>query len=168
MNLIAPEPGTRLAALKHEYTAKPLLSPPEAKFHDVLATISGGRVHIMCKPRLADVFDHAKENGAFQVISQKHVDFLVCRPGDWMPMLGIEVDDSSHNREDRKKRDWFVNNLFAHVGVPLLRIPIREIEEVNLLVKLLTEAWNNRCRHLEFGQPALMLEIRPVESLEST
>ena len=105
MNLIAPEPGTRLAALKHEYTAKPLLSAPEAKFHEVLAAISGGRVHIMCKPRLADVFDHAKENGAFQAISQKHVDFLVCRPGDWMPMLGIEVDDSSHNREDRIDRN---------------------------------------------------------------
>lgn len=159
MNLIAPEPGTRLAALKHDYTAKPLLSPPEARFHEVLAAISGGRVHIMCKPRLADVFDHAKENGAFQAISQKHVDFLVCRPGDWMPMLGIEVDDSSHNREDRKKRDWFVNNLFAHVGVPLLRIPIQEIEEVNLLVKRLTDGWHNRCRHLASGPPQSLVEL---------
>ena len=95
----------------------------------------------------------------FQAISQKHVDFLVCRPGDWMPMLGTEVDDSSHNREDRKKCDWFVNNLFAHVGVPLLRIPIQEIEEVNLLVKRLTDGWHNRCRHLASGPPQSLVEL---------
>ncbi len=155
MNLIAPEPGTRLAALKHDYAAKPLLTEVEAKFFEILAQISGDRVHIVCKPRLADLIDHAKEQGAFQAISQKHVDFLVCRPGDWMPMLAIEVDDASHNRPERRKRDWFVNNLFAHIGVPLLRIPVWEVENLELLVKRLTDGWYNRCRHLAAAEISL-------------
>lgn len=152
MNLIAPAPGTRLAALGHEYEAKPLLSAVEERFFRVLEAVSGGRVHVVCKPRLADFIQHVSENGAFQKISQKHVDFLVCRPGDWMPMLGIEVDDSSHNRKDRRERDAFVNNLFAHIGVPLLRIGVREVDDLDTLVARLTAGWHTRCLHLETEQ----------------
>ena len=152
MNLIAPEPGTRLAALKHEYSVKPLLTPVEIKFHSLLAQLAGDRVHIVCKPRLADLIQHAKEPGAFQAISQKHVDFLVCRPGDWMPMLAIEVDDSSHQLKERRTRDWFVNNLFAHIGVPLLRVPVQEVADMEVLLKRLTDGWHTRCRHLSAGE----------------
>jgi hypothetical protein len=151
MKLIAPAPGTRLAQIKYDYSPKPLLTPVEARFFNVLKQISGERVHIVCKPRLADLIDHVPGQGGFQSISQKHVDFLVCRPDDWMPMLAIEVDDSSHERKDRRARDWFVNNLFAHVGVPLLRVPVQEVENLELLVKRLSDGWDNRCRHLAFG-----------------
>jgi hypothetical protein len=152
MKLIAPAPGTRLAALQHEYVAKPLLTVPEERFFRVLAAVSGDRVHIVCKPRLADFIQHSDGLAGFNHISQKHVDFLVCRTGDWMPMLGIEVDDASHNRKDRRERDTFVNNLFAHVGVPLLRIGAREVEDLDVLVARLTDGWHNRCRHLEMGE----------------
>jgi hypothetical protein len=50
------------------------------------------------------------------------VDFLICRNDDWMPMLGIELDDDSHEKAARKQRDMFVNELFASTGIPLLRI----------------------------------------------
>ena len=91
MKLIAPDPDMRVA-MPYEYTAKPLLTPTEAKFHGCLLQITGERCRIQIKPRLADVFEHEKVNGAFQMISQKHVDFLVCRNDDWMPMLGIDHD----------------------------------------------------------------------------
>jgi len=152
MKLIAPAPGTRLAALRHEYTSKPLLTAVEERFFRVLAAVSGDRVHVVCKPRLADFIQHTDGLAGFNHISQKHVDFLVCRPGDWMPMLGIEVDDSSHNRKDRRERDTFVNNLFAHIGVPLLRIGVREVEDLDTLVARLTAGWHNRCLHLEMGE----------------
>jgi len=38
------------------------------------------------------------------------------------PVLVIELDDFTHEREDRKERDLFVNKLFNHCGVPILRV----------------------------------------------
>ncbi len=39
------------------------------------------------------------------------------------PVLGIELDDSSHDRKDRKERDEFVDSLFAHAGLGILHVP---------------------------------------------
>ncbi|WP_395750945.1 DUF2726 domain-containing protein [Prosthecobacter sp.] len=150
MKLIAPDPEMRVA-MPYDYTAKPLLTPTEAKFHACLLQITQERCHIQVKPRLADVFQHEKTNGAFQMISQKHVDFLICRPDDWMPMLGIELDDPSHDRAEAKKRDIFVNQLFASTGVPLLRLPVHELDRLEHLVAELTKAWNRRSKTLELS-----------------
>lgn len=150
MKLIAPDPDMRVA-MPYEYSAKPLLTPTEALFHACLQQITQQRCHIQIKPRLADVFQHEKTNGAFQMISQKHVDFLICRNDDWMPMLGIELDDASHERAETKKRDMFVNLLFASTGVPLLRLPVQELGQLERLVEELTKAWNHRWKTLEMG-----------------
>jgi len=150
MKLIAPDPDMRVA-MPYEYAAKPLLTPTEAQFHACLQQITQQRCHIQIKPRLADVFQHEKTNGAFQMISQKHVDFLICRHDDWMPMLGIELDDASHERAETKKRDMFVNLLFASTGVPLLRLPVQELGQLERLVEELTKAWNRRWKTLEMG-----------------
>lgn len=55
-----------------------------------------------------------------------------------MLMLAIELDDSSHDSKDARKRDTFKNNLCAHLGLPLLRINVREIENLPSLVKELS------------------------------
>lgn len=149
MQLVAPLPDTRIA-FPHHYEPKALLTPSEARFHTCLSQLSGDRCRIQVKPRLADVFQHAKGDvAAFNKISQKHIDFLICRNDDWMPMLGIELDDDSHNRKDRKERDMFVNTLFASTGLPLLRIHIREIEQVERMVEKLTRGWFQRWEQLE-------------------
>jgi len=148
MQLIAPHADTRIA-LEWKYQPKPLLTPTEANFHTVLQSLSSDRCHILCKPRLADFLDHGKDGVAFNKISQKHVDFLVCRPGDWMPMLGIELDDHTHNLKDVKKRDMLVNAIFAQVGIPLLRIHVSEVEKMEPLVEKLSLAWTSRLKRLE-------------------
>jgi hypothetical protein len=148
MKLIAPNHGMRMS-LPWTYQAKPLLTPTEARFHACLLQITQNRCLMQAKPRLADVFQSVSGQGAFQKISQKHVDFLICRTHDWMPMLGIEVDDASHNTPDRRQRDSFVNNLFASTGVPLLRLPVHEIDHVEQLVTKLTHAWQHRWTLLE-------------------
>jgi very-short-patch-repair endonuclease len=150
MKLIAPAPGTNLAKLSYEYEAKPLLTEPEKRFFEVLERLSNDRVHIVCKPRLADFIQHETANGAFQKISQKHVDFLLCRAGDWMPMLAIEVDDASHRLAEQQKRDGFVNNLYPHIGLPLLRVGVREIDDLENLVKRLSDGW--QASILQLGQ----------------
>ena len=97
---------------------------------------------------MADFLDHQNKSVAFNKISQKHVDFLICRQGDWMPMLGIELDDNSHSKTAVKKRDMFVNAVFAQVGIPLLRIHVAELENITSLVQKLSLAWSQRWKRL--------------------
>jgi hypothetical protein len=40
------------------------------------------------------------------------------------PLLGIELDDSSHKRESRQERDDFVDQVFEAASFPLLRFPV--------------------------------------------
>ncbi|MGI5917257.1 MAG: DUF2726 domain-containing protein [Anaerolineae bacterium] len=58
-------------------------------------------------------------------IDRKHVDFLLCDPQTMAPLLGIELDDSSHRRPDRRARDELVDRIFESAGLPLLRVPAR-------------------------------------------
>lgn len=147
MQLIAPPSDTRLA-FEYDYTAKALLTESEARFHACLEAISQHRCRILIKPRLADVFQH-RTLEEFNKISQKHVDFLICRNDDWQPMLGIELDDPTHNTKKVKERDMFVNGLFASTGIPLLRIDVSEMAKVESLVKRLSQAWVHRWEALE-------------------
>ena len=156
MQLISPHADTRIA-LQWKYKPKPLLTPTEATLQLVLESLSNGRCHILCKPRLADFSQHVSGEFAFQKISQKHVDFLVCRPGDWMPMLAIELDDYSHDRAEVKKRDMFVNAVFAQVGIPLIRINVNEMEKLEQIVEKLSLAWITRWHRLESAESAVEL-----------
>lgn len=104
------------------------LAPAEASFLRVLTTVVAGRWLICPKVSLGDIFfvPRARDNiGAINRISRKHVDFLLCDFSTLRPMLGVELDDSSHQRPDRIARDGFVDQVFAAADLPLLHIPKR-------------------------------------------
>ena len=91
-------------------------------------SLVGTRLTIQSKVRLADVFFVARPNenaGFFNRITQKHLDFLVCDSVTMKPLFGIELDDSSHKRNDRQERDEFVENVCQVAGLPLLRVPVQ-------------------------------------------
>jgi very-short-patch-repair endonuclease len=56
------------------------------------------------------------------MIARHHLDFVLCDHGTTNIRLGIELDDRSHDKAIRKKRDMFVNEALAAAGIPLLRI----------------------------------------------
>ena len=104
------------------------LSPAEFSFYKILSSLGGTRLTIQSKVRLADVFFVSRPNENmtyFSKIAQKHLDFLVCDSVTMKPLLGIELDDSSHKREDRQERDDFVERVFQVAGLPLLRLPVQ-------------------------------------------
>ena len=104
------------------------LSPAELSYYLVLKTVLGPRAAICTKVRLADLLFVARphENMAFvNRISSKHIDFLICESSDMRPVVAIELDDASHNREDRRERDEFVDEALAAASLPLLRVPPR-------------------------------------------
>jgi hypothetical protein len=103
-----------------------VLSIAETRFYQVLTEVVGTKFLILVKPRLLDLFEIGSGEGyqaAKNRISQKHVDFLLCDPITIEPILGVELDDKSHQQSDRKERDEFINNLFTHTGLKVLHIP---------------------------------------------
>lgn len=110
---------------------KSVLTPAERSFVGVLEPVLPEGVGLLIKIRLADVFEirpgltRAARTAAFNRISAKHVDFLLVRASDVAPVIGIELDDSSHAAERRKSRDSFVDEVFRSCRVPLLRIPAK-------------------------------------------
>jgi hypothetical protein len=104
------------------------LSPAEFSFYKVLSSLVGTRLTIQSKVRLADIFFVARPNenvAYFNRIAQRHLDFLVCDSITMKPLLGIELDDSSHKRNDRQERDEFVEKVFQVANLPLLRVPVQ-------------------------------------------
>lgn len=111
-------------------TRDPFLSPAEHSFFMVLKTAISDSALISIKVGLRDLFyascHDGGENRAYtNKIDRKHVDFLLCDPKTVQPLLGIELDDRSHQRSDRQARDAFVENVFRAAGLPLVRIPVK-------------------------------------------
>lgn len=101
-----------------------LLSAAEFSFYKVLETAIQGKLEIQCKVRLADIFytPYGTNVMHFNRITGKHVDFLLCDTQTMKPVLAIELDDSSHDRPDRKQRDNFVDEVFKVAELPLLHV----------------------------------------------
>jgi hypothetical protein len=112
------------------------LSPTELSFYRVLAYVVGNRAVIFPKVGLAEIFfvsqPHENQNYRNRII-QKHLDFLLCDPKSMRPVLGIELDDSSHARSDRQARDEFVDKAFEAAELPLARVPAQYSYDTNQL-----------------------------------
>ena len=62
---------------------------------------------------------------AFNKISAKHFDFLLCDKEDLSVACAIELDDGSHNSKRRQERDEFLKGVCEAAGVPLIQIPAK-------------------------------------------
>jgi hypothetical protein len=107
------------------------VSPAEFNFFFNLKAVVGDSAHIFSKVKLSDLVyantgDYAKNRSYTNRIDRKHVDFLLCDAKTLKPMVGIELDDKSHQRADRQERDDFVNHVFESAELPLLHMPVRQ------------------------------------------
>ena len=104
------------------------LSPAELSFYHVLQQVVGEQATLSTKVSLGDLFysktgDRGENLRYRNKIDRKHVDFLLCDPQTMHPLMGIELDDASHNRQSRQERDAFVDQVFEAAGLPLVRVP---------------------------------------------
>ena len=118
-----------LVGRRPRYIRRALLSPAEKRFYRVLLEVSAPRAIVITKVRIADLISVRARRRlywkAFHKIAQKHVDFVVLDPQSLEPLCAIELDDSSHDRADRRRRDRFVDGALAGAGLPLHRFPVR-------------------------------------------
>lgn len=103
---------------------------------------------IFGKVRIADIIrtrpglDNSEKWRAFNKISAKHMDFVICNK-ETLDIIGtIELDDSSHQRPDRILRDQFVDAALGAANVPILHVPVQPQYDLNKLQRELSKVLN--------------------------
>lgn len=102
-----------------------LLTAAEREFLAILEPLARPACRISIKVRLADLFEVRPERGhqtAFDLISNKHIGFIVTALETGRIVCGIELDDLTHRQAGRAGYDAFVNRLFASQQLPLVRV----------------------------------------------
>ena len=103
-----------------------LFTQAERSFLGVLEqALDGRRYRVLGKVRLGDMVKPAKglsksnRTTALNKINQKHVDFVICTTDDLALVAAIELDDQSHERNDRAERDQFVDRVLRDAKIPI-------------------------------------------------
>lgn len=126
--------------------SKFLLSKAERSFYGVLVQAMGSSGIVFSKVRVADVISPKKGQNrsdwqrAFNAISSKHFDFIICDPTDCSIKLAIELDDSSHGSSKARKRDDLLNGACQSAGLPLVRVKAARSYVVSELQRQIAEA----------------------------
>ena len=112
------------------YEKKPsFLSAAERSFYGVLCQAVDEKYSIFAKVRLADLLEvswgTSRPTGHWNRIKPRHVDFVLCSASNFTPLLVIELDDSSHEREDRQERDAFVDAALDAAGLLILHVSVQ-------------------------------------------
>lgn len=129
-----------------------LFTPAERSFLGVLEQALDSRYRVFGKVRLGDIINPAKgltqskRTTARNRINRNHVDFVVCSATD-LTLIGVlELDDKSHEREDRAERDEFVDRALAMAKIPVIHFPAKKgyaVQEVRAkLAEILPTAAN--------------------------
>jgi hypothetical protein len=132
----------------HIEPVETLLTAAEQKFYEALDSAIDGRLLILAKVRVADLLIVTSSSSSaryrvFRSIACKHVDFVLAEAENLHPIAAIELDDSSHQRADRRLRDQLLDELFEKAALPLIRFrtaatynPRRIEERVGEVVEL--------------------------------
>ncbi len=118
---------TATGAADHVYRLRDdFVSRAEASFFHTLRSVVEDQVLIFPKVNLADLVyapRQQEQRSAWNRINRKHIDFVLCDPSTLQPVVAIELDDRSHQRQDRAQRDAFLDDVLRRAGLQLLRFP---------------------------------------------
>jgi len=131
---------------KYQYKRKDFfLSRAEHACYDALIDAVGSDYYIFSQVHLPTIVDNKIVGqywrGAFRHIDENSVDFVLCDKKYISPKLVIELDDQTHERLDRQKRDKEVERILQEAGLPLLRLenhgkfnPSELLEKINAIL----------------------------------
>lgn len=100
-----------------------LLSRAEYAFDKVLSDVVGDRFYIGRQVPLSSIVEVTTTYKPYRSkIDKKTIDFVLFNKAGYTPYLAIELDDRSHLRLDRIKRDQFVESVLSKAGIRLARV----------------------------------------------
>jgi len=114
--------------------AKYFFTLQERRFFEDLCLAVGHDYHVFAKVRMGDIMflrnEPSNRQTANNHIRCKHFDFVLCEPPNLMPVMVIELDDSSHNKANNKWADDFKDYACETARLPLLRLPVKNANGV--------------------------------------
>lgn len=115
---------------KKEY----LLTQQELKFFKLIKNITDkNNLNLFTQVALYEIIT-SKNIKDFNKIKSKTIDFVITDVNSKIKLC-IELDDTTHIKENRQQRDKFIEELFKQLDIKLIRIPVqnyynlKEIEE---------------------------------------
>ncbi len=110
----------------YNYSAKSsLMTKAEGDVFRKIEEAVSERYYVFPQVHLSAILDHRVKGQewryAFSHINGKSVDYVLCDRETLKPTYVIELDDYTHDRKERQKRDREVERILAHAGVPLVR-----------------------------------------------
>lgn len=124
----------------------PLFTPAERSFLGVLDAAISDRYRVFGKVRVADVLlpqkgmSRRKWQIAFNKISAKHFDYVLCCKDTLSVIAAIELDDKSHRKESSQARDKFLESACESAGLKLLRFPAKSGYAINEIRQIIENA----------------------------
>lgn len=107
-----------------------------ARFLGVLDQAISDKYHIFGKVRVADILTPAKGMSrknwqiAFNRISSKHFDYILCSKDKLDVIAVIELDDKSHNSNKTKNRDSLLEAACESAGLELIRFQAKRNDNI--------------------------------------
>lgn len=115
-----------------------LLTKTEYNFDKVLTEIVGDKYYIGRQVPLSSIVEVTSTYKPYRSkIDKKTIDFVLFNKAGYTPHLAIELDDPSHFRWDRIKRDEFVQDVLSKAGIKLIRIQSSYDYKKDELVKVI-------------------------------
>lgn len=113
--------GTQEPTLPKFTPRKPLTVPEEVLYHRLTLTLPEFVVLAQVQLTALMKVTGKGQQAWFNKISRKSVDYVICRK-DFSVIAALELDDKSHNSEDRRQADADKNTAFAAAGIKLIRL----------------------------------------------
>lgn len=105
------------------YEKASVMTPGELRFYKVITYLFKDEYYILAQVRLANVVkikDKYFVWKRFNLLGSKCVDFVLVDKQTGESKLVIELDDRSHDKPERNKRDRFVDRVLKESNVPVL------------------------------------------------
>ena len=123
-----------------KYTKKEyLLTQTELKFYKLLKQITDELNLVICPQVTLYQIVQNKNYKDFNKIQNKSIDFVITEP-NLKVKLCIELDDYTHKKDKRVKRDEFINKLFNDLEIKLIRIPVQNYYNLEELKRKIEES----------------------------
>ena len=132
---------------QYRYYAKPfVMTSRENECFKILNEIFSSKWFVVPQVHLSALLDYRVKgqnwNAAFRHINGKSVDFVLIGKESYRVICAIELDDSTHNKPERKERDVEIERIFNQAKIPLVRISKFEAMTKAELAKVITDVIN--------------------------
>lgn len=119
-----PKANVNYGSYGNSYVKVPLLTAREQAAYYELRKLTDQKGLLICpKVRLLDLVnpkqDARNQRALLQKVWSKHVDFVICNQNMSVACI-IELDDTTHLRQDRIERDQFVDEVLKGAGYRII------------------------------------------------